>query len=649
MPGIQLIFGTYNSIPLGGTESSREKQYQHCIKPFLSILYLFPEIPAVLYYSGILLQWLEKKHPEFLDVLGEMVSRKQVELLGGAFYDPILTILPRSDALGQIELLTTYIRKKFGKRPRGAWIPEMEWEPWLASTLRTCGMDYTFLGDYHFNAAGVMKRYVPYLTEDQGKTIHVFPLFEHIAESLEKSSPKEVVKTILSHQSASEERLITLLVPGDCWTGTKSEEFFLELRKNGQIQCTQPSRCMRSMQLGYKTYFPCGSKEQRMVEALPPERAQEYRALKARLGTIHGEMLFGGGFFRQLLSRYPESNLLYGKMQYVHLLVNGVRGDRYRKIAAREELWKGQYGKAYWSGSLPGGHSIRKQAYKSLITAERITREKGVFIPSLVVMDFDMDGKDEFLYQGHELNAYVHPSGGTLFELDNLHKAWNYIECVAKKRGEEEVLRKAFLDHFFPLGTGIDEFMSARYVECGDFLDRAYTVVKCDKERGELVLERKGTVRQAKETIPVRLVKKYIFKGNTINLYYSIVNTGATPLRMCFGVEVNLSFAEKEQVHVLRLEGKSRKEVLQEPTKLSNVGEIVFEDLAHATQIVLSTLEPASAWNWPNESNDFSSNDFSSYAPGTAYLGSCFLPYWQLELPPEGVWENRLTLKMGTL
>lgn len=381
-----------------------------------------------------------------------------------------------------------------------------------------------------------------------------------------------------------------------------------------------------------------------MVEALPPERAKEYRALKARLGATHGEMLFGGGFFRQLLSRFPESNLLYAKMQYVHLLVNGVRGDRYRKIAAREELWKGQYGKAYWSGSFPGGHLIRKQAYKSLITAERITREKGVFIPSLVVMDFDMDGKDEFLYQGHELNAYVHLSGGALFELDNLHKAWNYIECVAKKRGEEEVLRKAFLDHFFPVGTGMDEFISGRHVEGGDFLDRAYTVVKCDKERGELVLERRGMVRQAKETIPVRLVKKYIFKGNTINLYYSIVNAGATSLRMSFGVEVNLSFAEKEQVRVLRLEGKTRKEVLHEPVKLSNVGEIVFEDLAHATQIVLSTLEPASAWNWPNECDDSSSD-----GPSTVYLGSCFLPYWQLELPPEGVWENRLTLKMGTL
>lgn len=643
MPGIQLIIGTYNSIPLGGSESFREEQYQQFIKPFLSTLYLFPEIPSVLYYSGILLQWLEKKHPEFLDVLGEMVSRKQVELLGGAFYDPVLTILHRSDALGQIELLTTYIRKKFGKRPRGAWIPEMEWEPWLASTLRTCGMDYTFLGEYHFNAAGVMNRYVPYLTEDQGKTIYVFPLFEQIAESLEKTSPKEVVRTILTHQSASEDRLVTLLVPGEYCANKKIEEFLLELRESGQIECTQPNRYVRSTQVGYKTYFPCGSKEQRMVEALPPERAKEYKALKARLGAMHGEMLFGGGFFRQILSRYPVNNLLYGKMQYTHLLVNGVRRDKYRKIAARDELWKGQHGKAYWHPSKPGGYLIRRQAYKSLITAERITREKGVFIPSLVVMDFDMDGKDEFLYQGHELNAYVHTTGGAIFELDNLIKAWNYIDCSVRNMGEREVLRKAFLDHFFPIGTGLHEFISAKHEACGDFLDQSYSVVKCDKERGELVLERRGVVRQSKERIPVRLVKKFIFKGNTINLYYSLTNTSSTSLRMCFGVEVNFSFPEKEQVRVLWQEGKCGKEVPYEPTAILNLSEISFEDASHATQIVLSTLESASAWNWPNECND------SSYSHNSVYLGFCVLPYWQLDLPPDGVWENRVTLKMGIL
>ncbi|MCX7788933.1 MAG: DUF1926 domain-containing protein [Spirochaetes bacterium] len=643
MPGVQLIFGTYNTTPLGGSESFREEQYQQCIKPFLSTLYLFPEIPTVLYYSGILLQWLEKKHPEFLDVLGEMVSRKQVELLGGAFYDPILTILPRSDALGQIELFTTYLRKKFGKRPRGAWIPELEWEPWLASTLRTCGMDYTFLGEYHFNAAGVMKRYVPYLTEDQGKTIYVFPIFEQISDSLEKTSPKEVIRAILTHQSSSEDRLVTLLVPGHYWTNKKIEEFFLELRKNEQIRCTQPNQYVRSTHVGYKTYFPCGSREQRMVEALPAERAKEYKALKSRLGTLNGEMLFGGGFFRQLLARYPESNLLYAKMQYTHLLVNGVRRDKYRKIAAREELWKGQHGQAYWSGSVSGGNLIRRQAYKSLITAERITREKGVFIPSLVVMDFDMDGKDEFLYQGHDLNAYVHTNGGAIFELDNLNKAWNYVDCSIRKIGGKEVLRKIFLDHFFPIGTEPQELFSPKQGDWGDFINQSYTVVKCDKERSELVLERRSTVRQAKEQIPVRLVKKYIFKGNTINLYYSLTNTSSASLRMCFGVEVNFSFADREQVRVLWQEGKSRREVHHTPSELSNVSEISFEDSSHGTQIVVSTLEPCSAWDLSNEWK------VSSADENGLDLGSCFVSYWALDLPSGAVWENRITLKMGTL
>ena len=52
-------------------------------------------------------------------LINDMVKRKQLELLGGGFYDPILPVIPNSDRSGQIEALTTYLRKHFGKRPRG--------------------------------------------------------------------------------------------------------------------------------------------------------------------------------------------------------------------------------------------------------------------------------------------------------------------------------------------------------------------------------------------------------------------------------------------------------------------------------------------------------------------------------------------------
>ena len=120
MANITLVFGTNNSQPVGTDNEYIEELYQRAYKPFIRTLYNAPDIRAVLHYSGHLLQWMARYHPEFTDVLAELSSRKQIELLGGGFYDPVLPLIPRADRLGQIEQMTTYLRKLFGRKPRRA-------------------------------------------------------------------------------------------------------------------------------------------------------------------------------------------------------------------------------------------------------------------------------------------------------------------------------------------------------------------------------------------------------------------------------------------------------------------------------------------------------------------------------------------------
>jgi hypothetical protein len=117
-----VIIGAYNLMPEGIEDAALEEAYQFCWRPFLSVLYRFPAIAAVLHYSGTVLRWLDAKHPEFIMLLEEMAARKQIELLGGAYFSPLLPLIPAQDRLGQIELLTTHIRRSFAKRPRGCWL-----------------------------------------------------------------------------------------------------------------------------------------------------------------------------------------------------------------------------------------------------------------------------------------------------------------------------------------------------------------------------------------------------------------------------------------------------------------------------------------------------------------------------------------------
>lgn len=58
-----IIIGAYNLLPEGTEESAFEEVYQVCWRPWLSVLYRFPDLSAVLHYSGTVFHWLESRHP----------------------------------------------------------------------------------------------------------------------------------------------------------------------------------------------------------------------------------------------------------------------------------------------------------------------------------------------------------------------------------------------------------------------------------------------------------------------------------------------------------------------------------------------------------------------------------------------------------
>lgn len=581
---VRLVFGTTNSQPIGMDDHDLEEVYQHAYKPFLRAAYNHPEVPVTLHYCGNLLQWLDKHHSEFTDVLSEMGQRRQVELLGGAFYDPVWALIPRPDRLGQIERMTTHLRKRFGRRPRGAWITEQVWEPSLPSLLKASGIDYTFLSDDQFMAGGLPSSALraPCLTEDEGKTVIVFPLMRSLCNQVGSSPPEELIERLRACRSTDRDQLLSLIFNGESFaeqfeSGERALEWirrFLDLLvvNSDWIEVVTPWRHLRRVSPRRRGYFPPTS----------------YRDLMNWCGgesvTDSGAVDNGhrsAGFFRRFLTHYPESNLMYAKMQYTHILVNQLRGDKYRKQLAREELWKGQCHNAYWHGK-PGGiyqNQLRKRVYSCLIEAERVTREKGIFIPSVLSIDFDMDGLPEYLYQGHDINAYVHTVGGILFELDYLPVPWNYLDTFGRYRelyhdeGQEDsqafdsYFRRAFVDHLWvtepdavpptvPPATPAAQAASAagrdadratpdtaalstgRTTEIGALFQTMLRVTDLDRDHN--VLEMKAEVDEDGRRFTLH--KRYRFRSSEVQVDYAVTNTAPTVLEGFFATEVNLGF-----------------------------------------------------------------------------------------------------------
>jgi hypothetical protein len=642
-----VIIGTYSHLPEGADESLFEETYQISWRPFLSVLYRFPDIAATISYSGTALKWLEAHHPEFLMLMEEMALRKQIELLGGGFFAPLLPLVPGSDRLGQIELLTTYIRKAFGRRPRGCWIQDYAWEPALASTLQTSGFDFSFLTERHFRLAGFDKEAIgnPVMTEDQGRSIVVFPVLDAMESFSSPMAPMEALQE--SRKRLGDAPLYSIFY-SECairslWNSSKLESpdvmfelSFTALQKQSlEFETTTPSRYLKSLPHYARAYFPGNASLSLMRKT--HERGVEVRG-SAPCGdapTDRRDTSADAGSLRRLLLRHEESLALYSKMHYVRILVGQLRGDKSRKKTAQEELWKGQCGDAYWCGSSGGITQlpIRAAAYGALIEAEKTTRLRGSFAPGVISTDVDFDGVKEILYQGADLNAYVHLRGGSLTELDSFRSRWNYINVMAGPNGGPR--RMAFQDRCMKKGSfGPD---------LGNFAMSHYALVEADRPANIATLAFDGWVDQGGKRKALSMKKTYIFRRGSVSVDYELVNKDTDPISIRFVVENNFSAGFSPSVVGLSMFRGREITVFDSASscEASAGTSLRLENLKHEERIELRSEH---AFEFHHEpvllTTEENASKLERYQGCRLFLG------WDVDLPPDGIRQFSVTLEL---
>lgn len=78
---VSLLFGVHAHQPVGNFSSVLMDAHLRCYKPFLQVLYRYPDFRFAIHLSGWLLDYLLMHYPEDMALLQEMVARNQVELL----------------------------------------------------------------------------------------------------------------------------------------------------------------------------------------------------------------------------------------------------------------------------------------------------------------------------------------------------------------------------------------------------------------------------------------------------------------------------------------------------------------------------------------------------------------------------------------
>ncbi|GHV82573.1 hypothetical protein AGMMS49991_11310 [Spirochaetia bacterium] len=322
---------------------------------------------------------------------------------------------------------------------------------------------------------------------------------------------------------------------------------------------------------------------------------------------------------------------------------------------AQEELWKAQGCDAFCR-TVSGGlyrHNIRNAVYRSLLEAEKTSRKKGVFIPSLMTFDFDLDGEDEYLFQDDHINCYVKSRGASVFEFDFLPRTWNYLDTLTLREDigrtdgtaarQLSGRRTSFADILSPPEIPVDVLAEVgisgvrRDVRfCGG---ETWEVRDLDKAREKAVFRLAAKTSGAFAAIEIE--KTYHLKKDILSVRYTLTNRGGAPAVFNFIPRLDLSFpGEGELFQRVFKVTAGGKEPLNDAG--GDAAGIEFQDLKNEVIITLSS------------DRGFDARILSITTPCLVYgsekrlyQSTCLLPVKKLDLEAEGSWTAEYTLKLA--
>lgn len=684
------VFVLHFHQPSGNLEPVLEDAHGRCYRPVLELIARYPAVKVALHLSGALLEWLARAHPDTLETVRGLVERGQAELLGGGFYEPVLAALPDHDAAGQLEMMSLYLEKKLGGRPRGAWLAERAWDPDLPRLLAPRGLGYTLVDDVHFRAAGITAERVSgyYLTDKAGAPLAVFPIDRALRYAIPFRPVEAALSSLLEAPGegcltyADDVEKLGLWPKTHAWVWEEGwlERFFAALTRaaeDGRLRPVLPAAHLAEAPPAGRVHLPGGAYEELMRWALPPEAQRRAEALEAKLkeaGVEDPAALLRGGLWQGFLDRYPEANLLYREtllvsarlqtaMEEAAAGAGRLEGELADRLGtAQRELYRAQGACPYWHGLFGGVYlpHLRAAARAALIGAEAILDELEQGAEDWLGWeraDLDLDGREELRVGSRHLTLTLAPHRGLeISALAAVAAGLDLAGVVARhpevyhREVEGEVPvdagpRRSLADRLLPPEVDLPALKGGA-ADLGDFAGRPYATGEgeADAEAGTFRIAgaRVGSVRGPSGAVAVRIEKALSMASErgALAVTWRVKNEGEAPLSVDFGAELNLTLGAGA---ALRLDEGPEQPMAAEGVD-REVRRVALLDEAKRLVVQLAFPRAARLLRYPVETLTRTERGLASIDQGT-----CFVPTWHLELPPGASETLELALELGEL
>jgi alpha-amylase/alpha-mannosidase (GH57 family) len=679
MSHVYFLLCIHNHQPVGNFESVIEEAYQKAYKPFIDIMYDYPDFKFALHCSGILWDYFLEKHPEYIEIVKKMVERKQVELVSGGYYEPILSSISQKDRLGQIKMMNEFFKKTFNVQPQGLWLTERIWEQTVVKDIVDAGIKYTLVDDYVFYCAGINRIENPeltdyYVTEEEGRILYVFPISQTLRYYIPFKPVEEVIQLFSKFVRQNEIIALTMGDDGEkfgIWPKTYEhvykdgwlKKFVEQVLKNSQwLKPTTFSEFVNLKPPKQKIYLPTASYFEMGEWCLPTSTQEMFESLIKNLDNIPNNQVIRqflhGGYWKNFLSKYPESNNMHKKMLFLSEKIQRVKD---KKLI--QTFYKSQCNCAYWHGVFGGLYlpHLREAVYQNLINVEKQIVKNGVYCK-----DFDKDTQDEILVSSEKFSLYIKLSyGGSVYELDLKQYDKNLLNVLSRKKEayhkrliefesnnakidpqqvktihdlvlvKEESLSKklyydwhqrySFLDHFLHPDTKFENFYKCQYGEQGNFTIEKYEIEKINKKNLEVILSRIGNVWVKENNYPIKITKKFVVNDeeNCVSCEYKIENLSDTNIELWFLSEINMLVFCPQQNLFQEIETDVYK----------------FVDEAKKFEVEVKTDQKKLFWIFPIETISLSESGFER-----TYQGLCVAISSKFSLAKEEIYNTKIVL-----
>ena len=489
---MKAVIGICSQLQSGTPAPVLERLLSSTLTPLLQDMYRDGGICVSMTLSGFEMEWIEAAHPEINVLINILARRGQIDFLSTSFNGLALQLLPSAERAAEVEKTTTFIRRRYSRRPSGYWSYSQVWSPSSLSTIKLCTLEYAVISTSSASDDRLRGRKNPFVMSELGKSIIVIPTNDEISKLVSESRsirrPTEVLCQLV--QKARIERDAPL------------DYVMLNIDQLNYEQCN-----------GYDV----------IMSAFERLRSRKLSASALDLSELRAEVLEGGylapGIYgydftpshpsvNEIVLSNPTQRGFFRIMNRYWQYLKAWNADKSLKNEVASAIVRGMGAVDYL---YPSVFARRNTMGKTLGEIDRLLETRSLRLPALI--DLDDDGYDELIMQGEIFTAVFDTKGGG-------------IDCFFNNLGLPD----------FRLPVQIPVFSDRIYgQEKGEIaLNRQRFTMETDEKTYSTVTFSSGVLKKA--GLDISVSKSFCFEGGSLNMEFTITNNADKPCGLRYEV-----------------------------------------------------------------------------------------------------------------